>query len=129
MNRLFALITAASLTVGCASGAGKVYVEADTKVVNTLLDFKAAKDVRCDANEIPASTCQAISQAFVPVFDAYITVNSLIAAEAPINEVDAAIAKFRGLAVVFKDVLSKVEGNARQILLDLLEAAIRKFDK
>ena len=122
------VLIATSLVAGCAS-ASKFYVQADTAVVQDLSKFKTAKDTRCDAGEIPASTCQAISKAFVPFWDSYLAVNKLITSEAPLPEVDAAVAELRKAGVDLKDALKAVQGNARKILEDLLVAALNRYNR
>ena len=131
MRKFNTFIVAAALaaSIGCAGKAAKVYVAADSAVVDVLLDFKNAKDVRCDAGEIPASSCEAIAKAFVPVWDAYLETNALLTAEAPIVEVDAAVVRYKAVATSLKDVVLEVKGEAKQLLLDLLESAIRRFDR
>ncbi len=130
MKRLittFALV-AALAGVGCAGKVSRVVVQADTASVNQLLEVKNAKDVRCDAGEIPASSCVALAQAYVPVWDAYLATNAAIQAQKPLNEVDKLIANYKTAAIGFKDAVQNIQGDARQILLDLIEQAIKKFD-
>lgn len=129
MKKVIAVVVLTVTTVACAGRVAQVYVEADSAAVASLSKFKADKDARCDAGQIPASACQAVAQAFVPVWDAYLAVNSLITAEAPIKEVDAAVVKFRQAAADLRDAVNKIEGNARQILLDFIEQALRRFDR
>jgi len=129
MKKILALVVVSALTVGCAGKVAKFYVEADTATVASLSKFKAEKDVRCDAEQIPASSCQAVAKAFVPVWDAYLAVNKLVTAEAPINEVDAAVVELRAAITDLKDAVASIQGDARKILLDLLEKALLKFEE
>jgi hypothetical protein len=130
MKKLKVMVVASALaiTVACGARPAEIYTAADTSTVAALTKFKSDKDARCDAEQLPASTCKAVAAAFVPVWDAYLAANSLITAEAPLVEVDAAIVKFRQAGEGLRDVVSQIQGNQRQILLDLLEAAIRNFD-
>lgn len=129
MKKLFVtVLVATALVSGCAS-ASKFYVKADTAVVADLSKFKAEKDTRCDADQIPASACQAVSKAFVPVWDAYLAVNKLVTSEAPIEQVDAAVADLRKAAVDLQDALKNVQGNARTILEDLLVKALSRYNR
>lgn len=129
MRTLTALVLTAVLSVGCSANLGKPLVTADTATVNALLDVKAAKDVRCDAGELPASTCKALAAAFVPVWDAYLAANALVTAEVPVEKLDEAITNFKTAATNFRDVVNTIQGNARQILLDLLAKALSRFDR
>lgn len=126
------LVFALALTVGmaaCAGNVSRVYVTADTTAVTDLLKFKTEKDSRCDAGTIPASTCTAVSKAFVPVWDSYLTVNKLVTSEAPIKEVDAAVSDLQKAGVDLKDALAQVKGDARKILEDLLAAALQRWSR
>lgn len=129
MRKLLSVVLISAMSVACAGNLAKVTVAADTTVVDALLAVKAAKDVPCDAGKIPASSCQAVSAAFVPVWDAYLTVNALVSAEAPIEKVDAAVIELKAAAAKFKDVVGTIQGDYKQILLDLLEQALRRFDR
>lgn len=123
-----AVVLALTGAVGCAS-ASKGYVQADTAVADNVIAFKAAKDARCDAGEIPASACLAVSKAFVPFLDAYLAVNRAVSAEAPIAEIDVAIKDLRAAAVDLQAALNEVAADKRKLLLDLLEAALRRYVK
>lgn len=129
MKKLIATVLLAASLTACAGRAAQVYVQADSAAVAALSQFKAEKDVRCDAGQIPASSCQALAQAFVPVWDAYLATNALITAEAPLLEVDAAVADYKKAGIGLRDAVANVQGSYRQILLDLLERAIRQFDR
>lgn len=129
MRKLLVVLLMSATSVACAGNLSNVVVTADTTVVDSLLAVKAAKDVPCDAGQLPASSCQALSAAFVPVWDGYLAVNALIGAEAPIEKVDAAVAEFKAAAAQFKDVVGTIQGDSKQLLLDLLEKALRKFDR
>ncbi len=129
MKKLIVAVALVISTAACAGKASVVYVTADTKTVDVLSAVKNEKDVRCDAGKLPASTCRAVSAAFVPVWDAYLAANGLILAEAPLTEVDAAVSKFKVAVNDLKAVVQSVEGEAKQILLDLIEQALHKFDR
>lgn len=129
VKKLIAIVALAAVTASCAGKAAQIYVTADSATVSTLAEFKAAKDVRCDAGVIPASSCQAVAKAFVPVWDAYLATNALVTAKAPLLEVDKAVVAYKDAAVNLRNVVQDIKGDARQILLDLLEKAIRTFDK
>ena len=122
------VVVALASLAGCAS-ASKNYVKVDTAVSQDILAFKAAKDARCDAGEIPASACLAVSKAFVPFLDAYLAVSRAIAAEAPIVEVDAAIAELKQAAVDLKDAISAIDADKRKLFQDLLEAVVLNYAK
>jgi len=129
MRKILGVVAILALTTACAGRTAQVYVQADTATVNALSAFKAEKDVRCDAGQIPASSCEAVSKAFVPVWDAYLEVNALVTAEAPLPQVEAAVSKFKAAGVAFKDAVGAIQGDYRNLLLDLVEQALRKFDR
>jgi hypothetical protein len=128
MRKILVIVLVSVLAVSCAGKAAKIYVSADSAAVNSLLRFQSEKNVRCDAGQIPASTCEAVAKAFVPVWEAYLEVNALVSSEAPLPQIDVAIANFKAAGLKFKDALQNVQGNYRDLLLDLLEQALRKFD-
>lgn len=125
---LLPLILITTLLAGCASMGGKL-TTADTKVVTTLLDVKAEKDTRCDAGDFPVSSCQALASAFIPVWDSYLAVNAAILAENPVSAVDELVQNFKKAAQDFKDEVNKLNSEKKQLLLDILEGILSRYDR
>lgn len=122
------ILVVAALLTGCATVGGKL-TTADTKAVTTLLDVKAEKDARCDAGDFPASNCQALASAFIPVWDAYLAVNAAILAEDPVAAVDGLVQNFKKVAQDFKDEVNKLNSAKKQLLLDILEGILSRYDR
>lgn len=127
MKKLIAVILLTATVAGCAGRVSEVYVTGDSAVAAKLLEFKAQKDARCDAGTIPASSCVAIAKAFVPFMDSYLAVNKLVSAEAPLNQVDEALAAFRAAKVELQDAVNAIQGDSRKILQDILAELVKRI--
>ena len=129
MKKLIVALVLAVSVSACAGRVSEVYVSGDSAVAAKLLEFKAQKDSRCDAGSIPASSCVAIAKAFVPFMDSYLAVNKLVSAEAPLEQVDAALAEFRAASTELQDVVRSVQGDARKILQDILVELLNRVPR